>query len=159
MIIFGGPHAGFVDKETLESFDFIDVIVRGEGEHTLLELLDAFQAKKPFDRIKGITYRSEADIIRTPARDVIDHLDELPLPSYHLIENVDYYYENEAERFIEIEAGRGCPFLCKFCSTSVFFSRKYRVKSPEKLIAEMKWLKKNWGITLFGLIHDNLTVN
>lgn len=159
IIVFGGPHAGFVDEETLTSFDFVDVIVKGEGELTLLELLNAIESGQSIEGIRGLAYRTEGGIKRTPPREVIDHLDDLPIPSYHLIKNIDDYYENEAERFIEIEAGRGCPFLCKFCSTSVFFSRKYRVKSPEKLIAEMKWLKEHWGITLFGLIHDNLTVN
>ncbi|MDR0268159.1 B12-binding domain-containing radical SAM protein [Paenibacillus sp.] len=159
LIVFGGPHAGFVDRETLESFDFVDVIVSGEGEQTLLDLLNAYAAGDSLHHVPGVTFRDGASIIRNPPRNVIDELDSLPFPAYHLIDNVDAYYENSTDRFLEIEAGRGCPFKCKFCSTSLFFSRKYRVKAPEKLIEEMKWLKEHWNISSFGLIHDNLTVN
>ncbi|QDX93402.1 radical SAM protein [Brevibacillus laterosporus] len=158
-ILFGGPHAGFVDQDTLLAFPFVDAIVVGEGEKTILEFLDAYLNQLPFTNIAGLTYRDNNQIVKNHKRDVLDDLDELPIPAYHLIDNIEEYYGAGADRFIEIEAGRGCPFQCKFCSTSLFFSRRYRVKSPERLVNEMKWLKEHWNITGFGLIHDNLTVN
>lgn len=157
-ILFGGPHAGFVARETLEAFDFVDAIVLGEGEETLLDLLNAMRDNTPFHSIPSLVFRDGEEIVETPRRKVLDDLGELPFPAFHLIQNVDQYYEPGVDRFIEIEAGRGCPFNCKFCSTSVFFSRRYRLKTPKQIVDEMVWLRQNWNITSFGLIHDNLTV-
>lgn len=156
-ILFGGPHASFVDAETLRRFDFVDAIVVGEGEEALVELLFAIKEQRTFHHIQGVTFRERDEIISNPRRPVTEELDRLPIPSFHLIEDVNLYYQNEAERFIEIEAGRGCPFNCNFCSTSLFFARNYRVKSPQRMLEEMRWLKQNWRIDSFGLIHDNLT--
>ena len=156
-ILFGGPHAGFVALETMQAFDFVDAVVAGEGEATLRELLDAMRDGLPFTGIAGLTVRDGERIVQNPARTIPGDLDHLPVPAFHLIEDVDRYYEKRAERFIEIEAGRGCPFNCTFCSTSLFFARKYRVKSSERLVQEMRWLKRHWKIDSFGLIHDNLT--
>ena len=158
-ILFGGPHASFVALETMRAFDFVDATVAGEGEATLRELLDAIRDGSPFSSIAGLTFRDGDRIVQNSARPVPGDLDHLPMPAFHLIEDVDRYYEKRAERFIEIEAGRGCPFECTFCSTSLFFSRKYRVKSPERLVEEMRWLKSHWRIDSFGLIHDNLTAS
>lgn len=158
-ILFGGPHASFVAVETLQNFDFVDAVAIGEGEDTLRELLDAKRDGGPLATIAGLTFRDGDRIVENPGRSVIGSLDHLPTPAYHLIEDVDRYYEGLADRFIEIEAGRGCPFDCTFCSTSVFFARKYRVKSPELIVEEMRWLKRHWKIDSFGLIHDNLTSN
>lgn len=157
-ILFGGPHASFVAEETLSNFDFVDAIIIGEGEATLLELLDCIRDERPFHGVQSLAFRDGERIVQTERRKVFDTLDLLPSPSYHLIEDVSPYFSGEAERFMEIEAGRGCPFNCKFCSTSLFFSRRYRLKSPQRIIEEMKWLREHWQISSFGFIHDNLTV-
>src|SRR5262249_5194491 len=126
---------------------------------TLLEVLDALRDGRSFEGIRSLWYRDGDRIVHTPRRPVIDDLDTLPVPSFHLVEDIADYFAKGVERFIEIEAGRRCPFDCNFCSTSLFFARKYRVKSPERLLSEMRWLRDNWGIRAFGLIHDNLTSN
>lgn len=136
-IVFGGPHASFVDVDTLKAFDFVDAIVVGEGEGTLLDLLRALSSGQTFHHIRGLTFRDRDQIVQTGQRPIIDNLDLLPFPAFHLVSNVDLYYKSRGERFIEIEAGRGCPFSCGFCSTSIFFNRKYRVKSPQRIVREM----------------------
>ena len=158
-ILLGGPHASFVAAETLRAFSFVDAVVVGEGEVPLLELLDRLYETRPIDGIAGVVFRSGQDIVETNAGPVADDLDGLPLPAFHLIEDPGRYFESGEGRFIEIEVGRGCPFACTFCSTSLFFSRKYRMKSPARVVEEMRWLRKNWDISSFGLIHDNLTSN
>ncbi|MFZ5823909.1 MAG: B12-binding domain-containing radical SAM protein [Bacillota bacterium] len=156
-ILFGGPHASFVDVDTLQRFGFVDAIVIGEGEQTLLELLQALDSGQSLHYIQGLTFRDGDRVVQTERRPVVNDLDLLPFPAFHLIPNVDAYYEGESVRFMEIEAGRGCPFNCNFCSTSLFFTRRYRVKSPQRIVAEMRWLKEHWNIQSFGLLHDNLT--
>jgi tRNA A37 methylthiotransferase MiaB len=158
-ILFGGPHVSFVATEALKAFSSIDAVVVGEGEQALKELMDARRDGRPFHDVHSLVFRDGDNIVQTARSPVVDDLDSLPVPAFHLVGNIDDYYGNELERFIEIEAGRGCPFNCNFCSTSLFFARKYRVKSPQRLLAEMSWLSKNWGIQSFGLIHDNLTSN
>jgi tRNA A37 methylthiotransferase MiaB len=158
-IVLGGPHASFVATETLQAFGFVDAIVIGEGEAPFLEVLDRLSAMQPLDDIAGVAFRSHGRIVETKPRPVADELDGLPLPAFHLIEDPGLYFESGEGRSIEIEVGRGCPFACTFCSTSLFFSRKYRMKSPARVVEEMRWLRKNWDIASFSLIHDNLTSN
>lgn len=158
-ILFGGPHVSFVATESMKAFPWIDAVIAGEGEGALLDLLDALDEGRPIAGIRNLIHRDGDRIVEEPRRPVVDDMDSLPLPSFHLVENIEDYYAEGTERFIEIEAGRGCPFDCNFCSTSLFFARKYRVKSSGRLTDEIRWLKKNWNIQAFGLIHDNLTSN
>jgi len=158
-IVMGGPHASFVHAETLKAFDFVDAVIVGEGEGPLLKLLGAVKDQRTLDGIRGLSFRRGGEIIHTEPGPVVDDLDSLPLPAFHLIPDPSLYFGTDEERFIEIEVGRGCPFACTFCSTSAFFSRKYRVKSPARVVQEMRWLKQHWNVASMGLIHDNLTSN
>jgi radical SAM superfamily enzyme YgiQ (UPF0313 family) len=155
VIIFGGPQASVVDAATLEAFPFVDIIVRGEGEHTLPELLTALDREEPLETVWGITYRRGAEIVSTPSRAVIQDLDSLPFPNFRLVPELERYFATQEVKEAAIEAGRGCPYACTFCSTSEFFARRYRIKSPERILAEMRWFAENLGVTNFTLHHDN----
>ncbi len=153
-VILGGPQASVVAEPTLESFPFVDQIVRGEAEETLPRLLDALAGGgKHLELIAGITYRKQNQIIRNPNAPVIEDLDRLPLPAFHLCRIVKH------SRYMPLEAGRGCPFACTFCSTNDFFRRRFRLKSPHVLVEQMKLLKHTYGISSFDLIHDMFTVD
>ncbi|MFZ5814326.1 MAG: B12-binding domain-containing radical SAM protein [Bacillota bacterium] len=155
IIIFGGPQASVVDRETLAEFPFVDIIVRGEGEETLPELLTALGRGEPLNFVDGITFRAGGEVISTPARSPIPTLDELPFPNFRLVPRLEEYFAWQPVKEAAIEAGRGCPYACTFCSTSEFFSRKYRIKSPARIMAEMDWFARHLGITNFTLHHDN----
>ncbi|WP_405108933.1 radical SAM protein [Paenibacillus sp. FSL K6-1217] len=159
IIIFGGPHASFVAEETLTWFPSIDYIVIGEGELTLPELITALESGQPLHGVDGLCYRAEGTVHTNPPRPILRNLDDTPFPAFHLIEDLSAYFTTAETRFFPIEAGRGCPFHCSFCSTSTFFSRQYRTKSPARIIAEMRYIREQWGITHFSLTHDNFTVN
>lgn len=152
-IIFGGPQASVVDVATMEAYAFVDVIVRGEGEETLPALIDAIAAGKTPAGIQGITYRDGGRIVRAPNAPVIADLDKIPPPAFHL------YPELKDCHYVPLELGRGCPFACSFCSTNDFFRRKFRLKSPETVIAQMRHVRDVYGITTFDLIHDMFTVD
>jgi len=152
-ILLGGPQATVVDVNTLKAFPFVDVIVRGEAEDTLPRLLDAVSGSCPYDGIQGITFRRGDSVIRNVNAPVIHDLDELPLPAFHL------YPELKECHYVPLELGRGCPFACTFCSTNDFFRRNFRVKSPRRLIEQMRLVKERYAIATFDLIHDMFTVD
>jgi len=155
-VILGGPQASVVDTSTMKTFPFIDFVIRGEAEDTfpiLIEALSDANVPTEFEKISGITFRRGPDIVCNPNAPPILDLDSLPLPAYYLDPFVNEY------KTIHLEVGRGCPFNCTFCSTSDFFNRKFRLKSPHKMIEQMKSIKDMYGINNINLIHDNFTLN
>lgn len=153
-IVLGGPQASVVDVATLREFPFIDVIVRGEAEETLLRLLHAFSERRPdLSGIAGLTFRNDDKVFRNSNAPVIENLDLLPMAAFHL-----YPYIRECS-YAPLEAGRGCPFACSFCSTNDFFRRRFRMKSPQVLVEQMKSIKDTYGLSSFDLVHDMFTVD
>ena len=153
VVAFGGPQASAVDVATLEAYAPIDLVVRGEAEQTLPQLLQALAQDHPFDETPGITFRHDGKIIRNPDAGGITDLDTLPFPALHLLPDM------ETCRFMPLELGRGCPFACTFCSTNDFFRRRFRLKSPARMLEEMRRVKATYGIDTFELVHDMFTVD
>lgn len=153
-IILGGPQASVVDVPTLEAFPFIDIVVRGEAEESLPELLRALSGELALDSVRGVTYRCGDRVMRNPNAPVTVDLDALPIPAFHL-----YPGEKRGCPTLALELGRGCPFACKFCSTNDFFRRNFRLKSPERVIEQMRLANAAYGAVKFDLIHDMFTVD
>src|SRR5947209_5669766 len=153
VVAVGGPQASATDVATLESYSPIDLIVRGEAEQTLPELLEALNQGGPLDNVPGITFRRDGRVVRNPDAGGITDLDSLPFPAFHLLP------EMETCRFMPLELGRGCPFSCTFCSTNDFFRRRFRLKSPARMLEEMGRVKVTYGIDTFELVHDMFTVD
>ena len=152
-VLLGGPQASVVDLATLAAFPSVDFILRGEAERTLPQFLEEWLGTRNFSAIPGLSFRSPFGPARNPDAPVIDDLDTLPLPAYHLtgeLENASYAM---------LELGRGCPFACTFCSTNDFFRRKFRVKSPACMLAGMRAISQRYGIRRFELVHDMFTVD
>ena len=141
-IAMGGPHATFQDKEILAQESVVDIIVRGEGEETLLELAKQPQMQNIGD-IKGLTYRKDNQIVQTPTRPFIQNLDALPRPDYKQIP-IEKYRIN-GKRILPIISSRGCPFQCSFCVASEMFGRTFRARSPNNVLDEIEWLKNEYG--------------
>ena len=150
-IVFGGPQASAVDVETLEAFPFVDAVVRGEAEEILPQLLSALGRAEGLGEVAGITFRRNGSVVRTPDAPALPDLDRLPTPAYHL------WPEMEKRRTVPLEVGRGCPFACTFCSTSQFFRRHFRLKTPARVIEQMKALRQAYGTGTFHLVHDTFT--
>jgi radical SAM superfamily enzyme YgiQ (UPF0313 family) len=152
-IVLGGPQASVVDLATMRAFPFIDLIVRGEAEHTLPELVDALAGSGSLAMVPGVTFRRDGEILRSPDAPLVLDLDALPFPAFHLFPDVRFC------RHFPLELGRGCPFSCTFCSTNDFFRRRFRLKSPAHMIAEMQRVRETYGISSFELVHDMFTVD
>jgi anaerobic magnesium-protoporphyrin IX monomethyl ester cyclase len=156
-IILGGPHATFMDKEILNENPDVDIIVRGEGEQTLLELANTIPKTntKHLHKIKGITFRKNGQIIRTPNRPLIQNLDELPRPAYEHLPLKKYQLFGKS--IMPIMTTRGCPFQCAFCVSSRMGGRNFRARSPKSVADELEWLKDRHGADSFTFYDDAFT--
>jgi radical SAM superfamily enzyme YgiQ (UPF0313 family) len=151
-ILLGGPHATVLDRPIMERFAQFDLIVRNEAEIKLNPVLESL-SRRTFDHIPGITFRRGGEIISNPGDPVVTDLDALPWPAY------DRYPVRELGlTSLRVDAGRGCPFHCTFCSTATFFGRKYRLRSAQNLRGHLDRLHAEYGISDFSLMHDLFTV-
>jgi len=153
IILFGGPQASVVDTDTLQAFGFVDLILRGEAERSLPLLIDQLVGDRRLEEVANLTYRRGSQAVRNPNAPLILDLDSLPSPAYHLLEDF-----GEMKR-IPLEVGRGCPFACTFCSTNDFFRRYFRLRSPGRVIADMRKIAAAYSFRRFDLIHDMFTVD
>jgi radical SAM superfamily enzyme YgiQ (UPF0313 family) len=153
-IVVGGPQASVVDVATLRAFPSVDVVVRGEADDTLPVLLEHLSDPDArWQRQAGITFRSGSEIIRNPNAAVVEDLDRLPLPAFDLDSRL------RQRGGVHLEIGRGCPFACTFCSTNDFFRRNFRLKSPAKMVADMRAIHEEYGLHYFSLVHDMYTID
>jgi len=138
----------------MNKFADFDVLVRGEAEETIVPLLDALDSGKELSAIPGISYRDGSRVCRSTVDAGVMDVDRLRMAAFHA-----YPISDLGLGSMRVEAGRGCPFHCTFCSTATFFGRKYRVKAARKLVSELKALHRDYNITEFSLQHDLFTVN
>jgi radical SAM superfamily enzyme YgiQ (UPF0313 family) len=153
VIVLGGPQASVVDVATLRAFPAIDLVIRGEAEHSLPEVLDVLENRGSMAAVPGVTFRADGEIVRNPDAPLVMDLDAVPFPAFHLFPDVGHC------RHFPLELGRGCPFSCTFCSTNDFFRRRFRLKSPKQMIADMRRVRDTYGISSFELVHDMFTVD
>jgi hypothetical protein len=153
LVLFGGPQASVVDRQTLAAFSCIDFVLRGESETTLPILLDELAGEGKLSRVSGLTYRCGSEICRNASAPIIEDLDTIPPPAYHLTSGL------QGATKASLELGRGCPFACTFCSTNDFFRRRFRLRSPGRVIRDMREIASAYGIQQFELVHDMFTVD
>lgn len=147
LVIIGGPHISALPEDTLRRYSAFDVGVIGEGEETLLDIIQNNGASRV---IPGIIFRDGEKIIKTPYREYIKNLDILPFPAYNLLDKFPDYYKPTPNNYLKlpiipIVTSRGCPFKCTFCTQSVFGSR-YRSHSIEYLISHLEYLKRIYDV-------------
>ncbi len=148
-IIMGGPGASPIPEQCLQQFPNVDAIVCGEGEWTMQELCNRLSRNESLKGCLGVSYRDEkGHIVHNDPRPVETDLDRIPSPSRHLVEDVyrnkQYYALLEAERPVGgIVTSRGCPFSCGFCYNTV---KRYRQRSPENIVQELVYLRRELGV-------------
>lgn len=134
-IIVGGVHVTALPKKTLEEFNSFDIGVCGEGEITLYEVITTLRNKKSLEGIKGISYRKGKTIEVNAPREILENLDSLPMPAWHLFPKCGHY---------QIMSSRGCPYNCIFCM-SPYGRKKVRERSPENVIKELDWVISSYS--------------
>ena len=158
--VLGGIHATFMYKQVLSEAPWIDVIVRGEGEEIMTELMLAVEDRRwPQDRrkIKGLAFKDGDEIVATPAASTVKDLDRID-PDWSLLEWEKYIYIPLGTRVAIPNMARGCPFTCSFCSQWKFW-RDYRVRDPIKVVDEIERLVNEQGVGFFILADEEPTIN
>ncbi|WP_129128373.1 B12-binding domain-containing radical SAM protein [Geomonas oryzae] len=154
--LLGGPHATHAWQEQLERYPEIDAVVLGEGEETLLELVEARREGRCLASVPGLAWRAEGKPVRTAPRGAITALDALPLAAEELGATVGVDLRRQLEFII---TSRGCPASCLFCSSPLFWGRGVRFRSPESVVRELRLVKERYGLIYFSFRDDTFTAN
>jgi len=160
-IVVGGPYPSAVVGEVLKECAEIDFVVNGEGEETVLELVEQLEDTRKFADIDGLCYRVNDKIHNNKLREYIANLDTLPFPDFGLIDDLQKYkgtYPIGDQPSLLIFGSRGCPFSCTFCNDSVWRS-KNRKRSPENVVKEIAELRKRYGIKELFFQDDTLNLD
>lgn len=160
-VVAGGVHVSELPQEVL-SVESIDFVVYGEGEMTMLDLING----KPPDTINGLGFKKNGEFVINPRRPLIEDLDTLPPPAWDLLPikkifkgnvsgNIGY---SQNEMTGVILSSRGCPYRCIFCDSSSVFARRFRSRSAENVVYEIEMLRSEYSINHFDFVDDTITV-
>lgn len=161
-IVWGGCHPSVVPEQTLEN-ENVDVVAVGEGDLTLLDLVEAYQHRRPLVKVAGILYNDGPQVVKTLPRPLLNVEELLPVP-WELVE-VDRYIHRDMylrDRFRVLDLGqtsRGCPFDCAFCSSASIRERKWRAMSVERTLDMMTEAVHRFKLDGFWLRDDEFYIN
>jgi hypothetical protein len=156
VVVGGGPYVSS-SRESVLADPNVDVLVLDEGEATFCDLVDCLAEGAPLSEVAGIVYRDRRGrVVSTPARELIEVLEEIPLPAYDLVEFDAYARLNPhldvGGRFAPIVTSRGCPFRCVYCHA--LHGKKTRFRSAESVVDEIETLYRLHGVQLFYIYDD-----
>jgi anaerobic magnesium-protoporphyrin IX monomethyl ester cyclase len=155
LTIAKGAHFLIYDYETMEEFNDLDIIIRGENELVIKEIA----SNGDLTAIKGISYRDNGQIKRNNNRPFLENLDELPVPARHLVKNELYTRPDTSEPMAVIETSRGCPGSCIFCLVGQVAGKKIRNRSAVAIIDEIEECISKHNISNFHFKSDTFTWN
>jgi anaerobic magnesium-protoporphyrin IX monomethyl ester cyclase len=161
-VVMGNYHATFNDTRILAKYPCIDVIVRGEGEYTSLDLARCLWKGGDLRKVNGITFRHNSHIISSPDRPLIKNIDGLPFPDRRLM-NAEYTstifgVKVATKKFTTFLSSRGCSFNCAFCGCRKFVGGVWRPRSVENIMSELEMLRSE-GYEEILFVDDNFTLN
>ncbi|WP_321422358.1 B12-binding domain-containing radical SAM protein [uncultured Methanobacterium sp.] len=152
-VVMGGYHPTFNHQEMLEK-DYVDIVVMGEGEYTLLDLVETLDEGGDLKNVLGIAYEGGVN----PPRPLIEDLDELPFPARHLLPMDSYKILNMKLHTATLISGRGCPMQCSFCASAALHGRKLRMRSPKNVVDEMEHLINDHDSGMIAFMDDTFTL-
>ncbi|MBI4362306.1 MAG: B12-binding domain-containing radical SAM protein [Euryarchaeota archaeon] len=135
-MVWGGVHPSLLPEQTA-AHPHVDIVVVGEGEQTFHELVRVLEQEKPLGEIRGLCFKENSHIRRTPERPFLD-MNSLPPVPYHLVDVRKYLPLFDGRRTIYMQTSRGCPFNCTYCYNQVFNERKWRSWTPERILEEVQ---------------------
>ena len=155
--MIGGPHVTVRDQETFTESQYVDIVVRGEGEMTMLELAKLISegSQKKISQVAGITFQKNGQVFRNPDRHFMQDIDSLPRPAHNHFEVGRYKILNKT--YLPIITSRGCPFSCAFCAAYKMCGRGFRARSPTNVVDELEWLRDEFGAGAFAFYDDTFT--
>jgi len=146
-ILIGGVHASVMWEQILTKYPGL-IAVLGEGERTVVELLDKLSHGYPFYDVLGVAYNEDGRLVKTGDRPLIQDLDSLPFPEH------DLFFHKERTLACVISS-RGCPFRCSFCVLGNISNRKVRFRSPANVVDEIEQLKEKYPKLETVWFHDD----
>jgi len=158
--VLGGPHASLFPEQTLANNPSVDIACIGEGEYTLLDLVQTIESGDDLRQVKGIAFREDGQIVRNPPREPIENLDCLPFPARHLLPMTVYKplpIQYRRLPVVHLMASRGCPFGCTYCSNAVF-GRRSRTRSPWNVVSEIKRVIQDFNAKEIQFWDDTFTL-
>jgi len=161
-IVAGGPHPTLTTDDILKNIKSIDMVVRGEGEKTFLDLIKKISQKQDLKSVNGLSYRDErGSIINNPGRAPIVDLDNLPLPARDLLPIEKYRQKIPLSDKIctSMITSRGCPYNCIYCSTAEQWGHNIRFRSPKNVVDEIELLVDQYGFEGVGFFDDCFTID
>jgi len=156
-IVWGGVHASMLPEQTLQNPN-IDIVVVGEGEVTLIELVKALESGAPLAQVKGIAFRENGRVRLTGVREFVD-LDALPPLAYHLVDVNRYRRRMFGVDHVTFQSSRGCTFACSFCWDPVLHGRRFRPLRAETVLDRIQRLMRDYGLRGFGFNDDNFFID
>lgn len=167
IVVAGGPHVSGAAEDTLKHIPAIDVVVRGEGEGTILDLLKTVEGRLELGQVSGVSFRnSERKTVHNPDRPLIDDLDQLPFPARHLLPlhmysryYIPYLPDGVQGRIFSLIASRGCPWNCFFCATPNMWGRRIRYRTVNNVVQEIEYCMDKFRYKAFRFHDDTITAN
>jgi anaerobic magnesium-protoporphyrin IX monomethyl ester cyclase len=160
--VLGNFYATFNAERILKKYPFVDVIVRGEGEYTSLELAKSLEKRGDLKKVLGINFRNNGEIVSTPDRPLIKDVDSLPFPDRQML---DFEYHNTTagivvapKKFSSFVSSRGCVFQCRFCGCRRLARDLWRSRTVDNILEELHLLSSQ-GYKQFLFVDDNFTLN
>lgn len=167
LTIFGGAHASILYKNVLHDKN-VDIVIIGEGESTILEVVERFTNKGNLQDIAGTAVRnSQNEIVLNKKRLPILKLDSLPLPARHLLPMDVYLKDNKENKSsfamrtpsTTVVTSRGCPGNCIYCAVPTIWGRCWRPFSAKRIVDEIEFLVNRYGIREIHFLDDNISVS
>jgi anaerobic magnesium-protoporphyrin IX monomethyl ester cyclase len=158
--VIGNVHPTFCYEEMMKDGGApVDYIVRGEGEETLVELLNTLNAAGDVSKVKSLVYTDKGQLVVTPSRGFIKDLDALPL-AWDLVDWPIYTYRTmENSTLAIVSSSRGCSQQCSFCSQQLFWQRKWRGRSAENFVGELEFLRDTFGVNVVMISDETPTLD
>lgn len=167
VLVSGGTHVTALARAFLEHYESFDIVVKGEGEHTMLELVNYLEGGMPLTQVRGILYRKGGSIIENQPRPLIKDIDSIPFASrlfrsfslngYHAFEDIPLESQKNMIR-ASMMASRGCPYSCTFCYCPAMWGCSYRRRSPKNIVDEIEYLISEHKVNYIRFYDDNFCV-
>ncbi|MFQ6080461.1 MAG: B12-binding domain-containing radical SAM protein [Candidatus Bathyarchaeia archaeon] len=159
-VVWGGVHPTLLPEQCLQE-SYIDMVVLGEGEETVVEIADRLSRGKSLEGVKGVGYKHDGKIKIEQRRPFIKNLDSFRI-DFECVNLKEYIYPSrthECRRRIEYFSSRGCPYNCGFCYNLAFHKRRWRGYSTDTVIEDIEYLKSKYNVDHVLFNDDNFFVN
>jgi anaerobic magnesium-protoporphyrin IX monomethyl ester cyclase len=155
-IIYGGWHPTLLSAQTLQE-NFVDIVVRHQGEKTLSEILKRQSAGASLDLVAGCWFKRNGKLITNPDRPS-SPLSSLPIPAYDLVD-FESYARASGGRKLPYATSIGCPYACNYCTDMVFYNRRFNPQTVSGVVSEMVHLVKTYQLDEIALVDSNFLVD